>query len=99
MCCGEEDINPTNGLMALTCLILNIFLPGVGTMVNACLGTRMMPGLCYGLLQMLLAPLLIGWIWSIFYGVKILQMAGKERYIGVSESRQVVDGTGVVLVV
>ena len=50
MCCPEEDINPTNGAMALTCLLLNIFLPGFGTILNACLGVRVTPGLMWGLL-------------------------------------------------
>lgn len=49
-CCSEEDINPTNAAMAIVCLILNIFLPGFGTILNACLGVRVLPGLIYGFL-------------------------------------------------
>ena len=80
-CCSEEDINPTNAAMATVCLILNIFLPGFGTILNACLGVRVLPGLIYGFLQILLAPILIGWVWSIIYGIKIMQRSGKERSV------------------
>ena len=80
-CCSEEDINPTNAAMASVCLILNIFLPGFGTILNACLGVRVLPGLIYGFLQILLTPILIGWVWSIIYGIKIVQRSGKERSV------------------
>ena len=78
MCCPAEDINPTNGLMAIVCLILNVFLPGVGTIVNACLGVRVAPGVMYGILQMLTTPLLVGWVWAIIYGIKIVQLSGEK---------------------
>ena len=77
MCCPAEDINPTNTIMATVCLILNIFLPGFGTMLNACMGVHVMAGLLYGICQVLLTPLLIGWVWSIIYGIKIVQCSGK----------------------
>ena len=77
MCCPDDKINPTNAVMATLCLLLNIFLPGVGTILNGCLGVHFVEGLCYGLLQILLTPLLIGWIWSIVYGIKIVQLSGK----------------------
>eukprot|EP00347_Sterkiella_histriomuscorum_P017463 403349270 len=64
--------------MATFCLVLNIFLPGFGTMLNACMGVHVAQGLLYGLLQILLAPLLIGWVWSIVYGIKIVQLSGKQ---------------------
>ena len=81
MCCSEEDINITNPFMATACLILNIFLPGIGTIVNACSGVQICPGLLWGILQILTAPILIGWIWSIFYGIQIVEVAGKARYM------------------
>ena len=71
-CCPDEDINPTNPPLAFVCLLLNIFLPGFGTLLNACLGVRVLPGLMYGFLQILLTPLIIGWVWSIIYGIKIV---------------------------
>jgi TM2 domain-containing membrane protein YozV len=80
MCCPEETINPTNTVMGIVCLVLNIFFPGIGTMVNGCLGVHCSTGIIYGILQLLTAPLLIGWIWSIIYGIKILQLSGKDHH-------------------
>ncbi|XP_059480598.1 protein SPEC3-like [Neocloeon triangulifer] len=67
---------------------LNLFLPGVGTLIAT---LRVVCGvqtsnpdrsqaICYGflaaVLQMLLTPLIIGWVWSILYGVYLIQDAG-----------------------
>eukprot|EP00347_Sterkiella_histriomuscorum_P002934 403366230 len=61
--CPPEMITSTGTGLAVICLLFNIFIPGVGTMINACAGTQYVgKGICYGLLQMLLAGLLIGWI-------------------------------------
>ena len=79
MCCPPEHINPTNGIAAMICLILNIFVPGTGTILNACLGVKVGPGLLYGILQLLTTPIIIGWVWSIIYGIKIVQLSGKQR--------------------
>eukprot|EP00300_Choanocystis_sp_HF-7_P017656 c19789_g1_i4.p1 GENE.c19789_g1_i4~~c19789_g1_i4.p1 ORF type:complete len:108 (-),score=16.20 c19789_g1_i4:389-679(-) len=58
--------------MGIFILILNIVLPGVGSMIAGLLGGKKDMG-CFwaGLLQLLLAVFIIGWIWSIFWGVKI----------------------------
>ena len=64
-------VDPTMGLV---CLILNCipFTSGVGTMVTACIdGELKTTTLLYGLCQFLLAFLIIGYIWSIFFGVLI----------------------------
>jgi uncharacterized membrane protein YqaE (UPF0057 family) len=44
-------------------------------MINSCMGVFTGAGFCYGLLQMLLAFTLIGWIWSIIYGIEIVKKA------------------------
>ena len=62
-------------------LILNIFFPGVGTMINGCLGPRRGPGILYGFLQLLTAALLIGWVWSIIYGLRILEVSKKPKEV------------------
>eukprot|EP00347_Sterkiella_histriomuscorum_P014763 403359625 len=77
MCCPEETINPMNTCMATLCLVLNIFIPGSGTILNACCGRHCAAGVLYGVCQFFLTVLLIGWIWSIMYGIKILQKSGK----------------------
>ena len=71
--------------MALLCLILNCipFTSGVGTMVSACInpGEFNTMALVFGLLQLLTAWLLIGWIWSIIHGVWIWQKSSWVRGI------------------
>ncbi len=73
MCCPDSSINRTSTGVAYFCLCLNIFLPGVGTMINSCAGTFSGSGFCYGLLQLLLFWTIAGWIWSIIYGLEIVR--------------------------
>ena len=82
MCCycvcpGYGSITPMNGFAGLACLLLNIFLPGVGTMVNGCCGQHCCGGIIWGILQILTIPFLgFGWIWSICYGCEIYRRSG-----------------------
>ena len=56
--------------LAIVCLVLNIILPGVGTMISACTGSDFnATALIYGVLQLLTAWLIVGWIWSIVHGI------------------------------
>ena len=56
-CPCYDSINPTNSCTAFACLLLNIFLPGVGTMVNSCCGVKCFSGILVGILQILTIPL------------------------------------------
>ncbi|CDW74367.1 UNKNOWN [Stylonychia lemnae] len=80
MCCSEDSINATSSGMALVCLILNIFIPGAGTVVNAVSGHKVCPGVLYGVLQFIFTMFFFGWIWSIVYGIKIVQVAEKHGH-------------------
>ena len=54
-------------------MVMNIFAPGVGTMIAAYYdnaGCNCKTVTC-GIFQMMLAALLVGWIWSICQGVAI----------------------------
>lgn len=65
--------------VAILILLLNIFFPGVGTMVIGCVsGINVGGWLCVGLLQLLLAFIIIGWIWAIFTGIMILSVSGTK---------------------
>mmetsp|Transcript_37517 Transcript_37517/g.36072 ORF Transcript_37517/g.36072 Transcript_37517/m.36072 type:complete len:91 (-) Transcript_37517:37-309(-) len=79
MCCPDETIAKTDTTIALICLILNIFWPGLGTIINALYGEQMCAGIIYGLLQMLTCVILVGWIWSIVYGCKILEKSKQDN--------------------
>ncbi|KAL5014041.1 hypothetical protein ScPMuIL_008311 [Solemya velum] len=79
--------------VAILCCVLNILLPGIGTMVaglspfccarNEDMGCGERCGSCYigfliGFLQLILVPLLfIGWIWSIIWGISFIGMSGE----------------------
>ena len=78
--CGEDTANPSDHGLAVLCLVLNIFVPGFGTIINAYQSHHQRgTGVCYGILQLLTAAFLVGWIWSIVYGVNIVH---KSRHHG-----------------
>ena len=64
--------------MALVMLIINIFFPGFGTIIGALVGKTSEVGLqiVIGIIQLLTAWLLIGWIWAIWWGIIMVQKAG-----------------------
>ena len=78
MCC--PPVNPTNFPMAVFCLVMNIILPGTGTMINGCFGRVCCDLLITGFLQLLTAVFLVGWIWSIWYGIRILGAAASSDH-------------------
>jgi len=73
-----------NMCLAIVILILNIFLPGFGTMLLGCClpkgfseekGIVCCSLVCIGILQFIFTVLIIGWIWSIAFGVIIVHTA------------------------
>ena len=78
-CCKEYVVKlPEN--LALVLLIINIIFPGVGTMVSGCAGDKVECNvILIGLLQLVTAPLIVGWVWSIFHGVWLWQKAKGEK--------------------
>ena len=57
-------------------LIINIFMPGIGTMIVACLGTNnSLYFLVSGLFQLITAYFLIGWILAIWTSVELIMSA------------------------
>ena len=74
--CCKKAVVKLDRCLAITCLILNIFFPGVGTMVSACGGKDFnSDALIFGILQLLTAFLIVGWIWSIVHGVWLVDKA------------------------
>ena len=74
MCQGLiDDINPLPAPWGLVLFIVNIFLPGVGTMINSFVDPRGVKwgNLIAGILQLLFAVIIVGWIWSIYWGYLI----------------------------
>src|SRR5688572_20431783 len=59
---------------ALLCLVINVFAPGLGTIVSGVIGDRPLIG--RGIAQFLLTfALLAGWIWAIVTGFQLVQNA------------------------
>ena len=69
------DVPQLQNVWAYVCLVLNIVIPGTGTMLCSCLGDENMnkTQLILGFFQMLTAVYLIGWIFSIYWGILIVQ--------------------------
>lgn len=58
---------------ALVCLLINVFVPGVGTIAGGVMGNKPLIG--RGIAQLLLAIIVVGWIWGVVTGVQLLQNA------------------------
>lgn len=68
---------------ALLCLVINIFVPGIGTIVAGVMGNKPLIG--RGIAQLLLAFIFVGWIWAIVSGVQFVQNASwKESQTAVA---------------
>lgn len=70
---------------AAACLVINVIFPGIGTIVAGVLGERPLIG--RGVAQLLLAFILVGWIWAIVSGVQFLQNATWGERHGVVAAR------------
>ncbi len=59
--------------VAIILLVFNIFIPGLGTACLCCIGGDFkVEHLGIGLLQFLLSVCIIGWLWSITWGIILL---------------------------
>ena len=63
---------------AVFILIMNIFFPGLGTMIMGCFSVNCCTWNCIGLCQMFLSIIIVGWIWAIITGVMALDYAQKR---------------------
>lgn len=73
---------------ALIVLIVNIMAPGIGTMLAACFGSCKISTLLVGIVQLLTAPLLIGWIWAIVWSIKLRKLAKQQHSHITREDRE-----------
>ena len=84
MCCEEWilTIPSVGACSAAFVLILNVFFPGVGTLLLACLGPSISCGsqTCVGMLQIILSPFLIGWIWAVYWSFLVCAKVGKPNH-------------------
>lgn len=63
-------------VFAILCLILNIIIPGTGTLCFICFDSgNLVEHLIVGLLQLFLCWTIVCWVWSICWGVFALMRA------------------------
>ena len=90
-----KEVPRVSKTIGIVCLVINIILPGIGTMVAACADqAKMVPKsqIFIGFLQFFTVYFLFfGWIWSIYWGYLIFQesrnedpitMGGKQNELG-----------------
>lgn len=71
MNCGSlenDSVCSVGSPLHIICFILNIFFPGIGTIIAGIAGGCNGCAIIVGLLQLFTAWLIIGWIWSIWWG-------------------------------
>lgn len=62
---------PGDGIIAIVCGIINIFLSGIGTIVAGALDGDT-ADIIIGLIQLVLIIIIVGWVWSIVWGVLMI---------------------------
>ncbi|CAM9819892.1 unnamed protein product [Ascophyllum nodosum] len=64
-------------ILALIIFVMNIFLPGVGTIIVGLLACSC-EIFIVGILQTITAGLIIGWVWSIWWGWELLLVSRRR---------------------
>ena len=65
----------------LVLFIVNIILPGIGTLIGACMGDAKGTAYLVGFLQLLLSPIVIGWLWSILWGYFMFDKKAMKKVV------------------
>lgn len=58
---------------AIGCLVLNVILPGIGTIVAGIVGGQKLIG--RGIAQLILAVIIVGWVWAVVTGFQLVTNA------------------------
>ena len=69
--------------MHIVCFVLNVLLPGTGSMVSACCDVKGFNSLAliFGLLQFFFCWTIVAWFWSAFHGYIIYKSEpGSNRF-------------------
>ena len=72
------DVPAVHNIVAYIILGLNVIIPGSGTCLSVCMAGQNMNNktqLFVGVFQLLTAVYLFGWIWSIYWGILIIQQS------------------------
>ena len=87
-----SDVPALHNIWAYVCFILNVVLPGVGTMLCACLGDSNMnkTQLVVGIVQLMTSVYLLGWFISIYWGYLIVKKSKGDH----NEIKQLMNAAG-----
>ena len=80
---GGRVIPKLSPTLAIGLLILNIFFPGLGTMIVGCVSKQKdvcCGWFCIGFLQMIFASCIFGWVWAIISACAIVSVANDPEY-------------------
>ncbi len=56
--------------IAAVCLVVNIIIPGIGTIIAGIVGAERTIG--RGIAQLLLSIIIVGWIWGLVTGIQLM---------------------------
>ena len=91
MCQGCSETIPKVSQNTARCAqILNCIFPGVGTMVASCYDVKgfNFQQFWIGILQAFTCFLIIGWIWSIWWGYQIVDRANDDDFVPLEEKEK-----------
>lgn len=63
--------------MAIVVLVVNLFFPGIGTIVAGVLGNMKLIG--RGIAQLLLALIFVGWVWALVSSIQAISNANAAK--------------------
>lgn len=76
----EDAIVKVEKNVAIAAMLLNVFFPGIGTLVACIVADKTMEGLkCFACMWLMCLVFFVGWVWSIWHGVLILKKALSEK--------------------
>lgn len=74
-------------LTSLVILVINIFMPGVGTIISAFLSdNRETLTILIGVAQLVTSAVIFGWIWAIIWSVLLCTAVSHPGYVPVSDN-------------
>ena len=90
-----SDVPIVHNIWGYICLVLCIIIPGSGTFLAACIGEKYAANktqLMVGIFQLLTSIYIVGWAWSIWWGIMIVSKSKGghlevRRLLGAEEAR------------